>query len=115
MKVLGWVVLFVIGAVILTCVQSCFDTDTRPPRGPLPSMFESDAIIPSEYRTDTAELAELGGTLTRFIRAHGWRCDTISGLVPMTRRRGYFVKCNGFMYAYEVVDRGGNWTVTLDD
>ena len=114
MKVLGWVVLFVIGVVILTYVQSCFDTDTRPPSGPLPSMFESDAIMPSEYRTDTAELAKLGGILTRFIRAHGWRCDTISGLVPMSRRRGYSVWCNG-LYAYEVVDRGGNWTVTLDD
>ena len=115
MKVLGWLALIVIGAVILTYVQSCFDKQPpSEPLPPLPSMFEPDARMPSGYRTDTANLAKLGGNLIKLIRAHGWRCDTISGLVPMSRRRGYSVWCNG-LYAYEVVDRGGNWTVTLDD
>lgn len=102
--------IFIMLGIVAWAVVIIRDDDS--PQQPLPLPFESDARIPWN-RTD-ANLAPFGWNLIKLIRAYDWRCDTISGIVPMTRRRGYFVKCNGYMYAYEIVDRGGTWTVTLD-
>lgn len=90
------------------------DDDDPPPPKPLPSMFVSGARVSDELRQmDTAKLGSFASTLMRLIRAHGYRCNLISGLVPMVFTRGYHVGCDN-LYSYEIVDRGGNWTVTLD-
>ncbi|WP_439357885.1 hypothetical protein [Bradyrhizobium sp. DASA03007] len=47
------------------------------------------------------------------IRSNGWRCDSVSSLVPFVMSRGFTINCNHFRYAYELADRGGNWVATL--
>ena len=88
--------------------------DPPPPLPPLPSAFMSNANVSDELRRmDTAKLDSFARTLMRLIRTHGYRCNLISGLIPMVFTRGYNVYCD-HLYSYEIVDTGGNWTVTLD-
>jgi hypothetical protein len=47
------------------------------------------------------------------IRAKGWRCDSVSAMIPFIMSRGFSLTCNQFNYKYEIEDRGGNWEVTL--
>ncbi len=47
------------------------------------------------------------------IRAHGFRCDSVSGMVPFMFSTGYHVYCNQHRYSYEIEDRGGNWVARL--
>lgn len=44
----------------------------------------------------------------------GYRCDTISNIRPMITKRGVELICNKYAYTYEIEDRGGRWTVTVD-
>ena len=48
------------------------------------------------------------------IRARGWKCDSISALVPFLLSRGFSVTCNNSLYRYNFEDKGGNWEVSLD-
>ncbi|MBB6411902.1 hypothetical protein [Mesorhizobium sangaii] len=49
------------------------------------------------------------------IRANGWRCDSISAMLPFLMSRGFSVTCNHYSYTYNFEDKGGDWVVSLDD
>lgn len=68
--------------------------------------FEPDAVH-DRIETNTV------GALVQYIRIYGYRCDTVSAARPMVLQTGFVVYCNRYNYEYEVVDRGGNWVVTL--
>ena len=72
--------------------------------------IEKDAII---TKVDGMDLTKVIEPAVGMIRAHGWRCDSISAMRPFLMSRGFTVVCNGFSYEYEFEDRGGNWVVTL--
>ena len=48
------------------------------------------------------------------IAVKGWRCDSISSATPHLFSIGYNIYCNEFRYSYDIKDRGGTWTVTLN-
>lgn len=52
--------------------------------------------------------------LSAVIHLNGYKCDTISGIAPMSISYGFYVHCNQYRYSYEVEDRGGQWKVTLN-
>lgn len=68
---------------------------------------ESDAIM-----SKNAPLALIDPAVG-IIRANGWRCDSVSSLVPFVMSRGFSIVCNHFSYKYELEDRGGKWVATL--
>lgn len=47
------------------------------------------------------------------VRIHGWKCDTVSALLPFTASPGYTLRCNDRRYSYELRDRGGTWVAEL--
>jgi hypothetical protein len=52
--------------------------------------------------------------LAKAIQLSGYSCDTVSAVTPFAISRGYYVKCNGYIYSYEVEDKGGNIVVKVD-
>ncbi|RWE07684.1 MAG: hypothetical protein EOS23_26545 [Mesorhizobium sp.] len=72
--------------------------------------IEQDAIISDQF-PNPCGLAEAGANL---VRLHGWKCDSVSGLVPFITTRGFYLTCNYNSYRYEIEDRGGNWEVKLE-
>ena len=80
------------------------------------SIIESDAIISDKFSNmGKAKLEEVARATAGLIRVQGWRCDSISHLSEMVFSRGYNVACNRSRYSYDIVDRGGIPTVTIDD
>lgn len=70
--------------------------------------IESDAIMSESLSRGLIEPA------VTMIRAYGWKCDSISALVPFLMSRGFSVTCNHSRYRYNFEDEGGNWVVSLD-
>lgn len=68
---------------------------------------ESGALISKNISPEVIDPA------VRLIRAKGWRCDSVSSLVPFVMSRGFTINCNQYSYKYELEDRGGNWVATL--
>ena len=71
---------------------------------------KSDAII-SE---DIPNQQDLANAAANMIRAHGWKCDSISVMRLWLFSRRFRVVRNNYSYSYELKDRGGNWEVTID-
>lgn len=74
--------------------------------------FEADAIIDHSSGINFPSLVE---PAVGMIRASGWRCDSISAMLPFLIHRGFSVTCNHNRYTYNFEDKGGNWVVSLDD
>lgn len=53
-------------------------------------------------------------TVQAAVKNAGFRCDSLSGVVPHVFASGYRVTCNDHRYAYSIDDRGGRWVVTVD-
>jgi hypothetical protein len=49
----------------------------------------------------------------QLIRAHGWKCDSLSSTRFFAASVGFYMRCNQNSYEYEIADRGGNWEVKL--
>jgi hypothetical protein len=73
---------------------------------------QSIPVEPDAIMSKNAPLAVIDPAV-RIIRANGWRCDSVSSLVPFVMSRGFSIVCNHFSYKYELEDRGGNWVATL--
>lgn len=58
--------------------------------------------------------AEVRYAVQAAVKHAGYRCDTLSAVVPHVFVSGYRVTCNDFRYAYSIKDEGGRWTVSLD-
>jgi hypothetical protein len=51
----------------------------------------------------------------KLIAAFGYKCDKIDSIIQSSWDGNYSVACNGYLYMYEIKDKGGNWIVTLDN
>lgn len=70
--------------------------------------IESDAII-----SDRVTKKQINA-LVALVQLYGYRCDSVSSVVPFVWSYGFNVVCNRFRYDYDVEDKGGTWVVTLD-
>lgn len=53
--------------------------------------------------------------MVELTRNQGYRCDSVLVARKMAFERGFVLACNSGRYEYEIVDRGGNWTVRFVD
>ena len=72
-------------------------------------LLESSSNLESRFN-NTAFLTQMQST----IRRAGYKCDSFSSILEMNFSRGFTVRCNNYVYGYEIEDKGGNWVVTLD-
>ena len=49
------------------------------------------------------------------VRLNGYSCESVLIMSKMAFTRGYTLVCNRGRYEYEIVDKGGRWTVTYVD
>ena len=76
--------------------------------------IESTPIEPDA--TDRAKInVELSNVIASFIRDAGYRCDSVGLLYVERPGVHYWMSCNRFKYSYDVMDRGGHWTVRVKD
>ena len=71
--------------------------------------IEPDAVIHSELAQDFDLMSELA----HFVRASGYRCDSISALQPLPLSRGFKLVCNRFNYKYAIENNDGHSIVTV--
>jgi hypothetical protein len=69
---------------------------------------EPDAVIYSQF----AQNFELMSELAHFVRASGYRCDSISALDPVPG--GYKLICNRASYKYAIEEKNGRSIVTAE-
>jgi hypothetical protein len=70
--------------------------------------IEPDAVIYPQF----AQNFELMSELAHFVRASGYRCDSISALEPL--RGGFKLVCNQSNYKYAIKDKDGRSIVTVE-
>jgi len=73
--------------------------------------LEEDAVLTNGWTREHAQT--LANEASAIIRAHGFRCDTVSNIQRWVFSSGFDISCNGFRYEYELEDRGGRWTPSL--
>ena len=72
--------------------------------------IEPEAAIQPELQQDAAQMDELA----HFVRASGYRCDSISALRPLPTSNGFKLACNHSIYKYEIEDKGSSSIVTVE-
>ena len=72
--------------------------------------IEPEAAIQPELQQDAAQMDELA----HFVRASGYRCDSISALRPLPGSNGFKLACNHSTYKYEIEDKGSSSIVTVE-
>jgi hypothetical protein len=79
-------------------------------RASLSIPIEPDAVI----KLDSPQKSEIVTEYAHFVRASGYRCESISALAP--RPGGVTLVCNqsAFRYAIEAKDKDGRWIVTIE-
>jgi hypothetical protein len=79
-------------------------------RASLSVPIEPKAVI----KPDSPQNSELATEYAHFVRASGYRCDSVSSLAP--RPGGVILVCNqsAFRYAINDKDKDGRWIVTLE-
>jgi hypothetical protein len=70
--------------------------------------IEPEAAIYPQF----AQNVELMSELVHFVRASGYRCDSISALAP--RPAGFTLVCNRSNYKYAIVEKDGRSIVTAE-
>jgi hypothetical protein len=75
----------------------------------LSAPIEPNAVIYAgdQQNVDLSELAH-------YVRASGYRCDSISALQPLQSSHGYRLVCNGFSFKYAIEDKDDRTTVALE-
>ncbi|MDE0152947.1 MAG: hypothetical protein OXN23_03650 [Gammaproteobacteria bacterium] len=71
----------------------------------------------SRYAKDDPECLtriQIAFRMRNLIKSAGYRCDTITTIIPFVIDRGFNVYCMGHRYSYEVEDKGGRWHVEVD-
>lgn len=53
--------------------------------------------------------------LVKFVKAHGNTCDSVSAASDNMFSRGFTLKCNGFRYEYQILDKGGKWYLQVEN
>lgn len=72
--------------------------------------IEPDAAIYPKLQQD----ADLMTELAHFVRASGYRCDSISALQPGSDAHGFKLACNRSAYKYAIEGKDGRWSVTVE-
>jgi hypothetical protein len=72
--------------------------------------IEPDAVIYPKLSQDF----ELMSELAHFVRASGYRCDSISALEPLPPSRGFKLACNRSNYKYAIENKDGRSIVTAE-
>lgn len=72
--------------------------------------IEPDAVINPKFREDTDLMSELA----HFVRASGYRCDSISALHPRSDSHGFQLVCDRSAYKYAIENKDGRWNVTVE-
>jgi hypothetical protein len=49
-----------------------------------------------------------------YVRASGYRCDSISALQQLASSNGFKLACDRLTHKYEIEDKGGHWVVTVE-
>lgn len=57
--------------------------------------------------------SDFKNTTKALIVASGYSCSSIDHISEHNFSYGYSVTCNNYRYSYEIVDRGGNWVVSV--
>jgi hypothetical protein len=84
---------------------------TPPPERPRPLVpVEPNAVIYAELNDNFELMTEL----THYVRASGYRCDSISALAPLPYARGFKFVCNHFSYKYAIEEKAGRSIVTVE-
>jgi len=73
--------------------------------------LEEGALYTNDWTHSHAQT--LADSASALIRVSGYRCDSVSSIQRWVFSEGFSVVCNDFRYKYEIEDRGGRWTVTL--
>jgi hypothetical protein len=71
---------------------------------------EPGADIDSTLKDETKLISGLVG----LVRAHGYRCDTISAVKTFSTSKGFKLACDRFGDKYDIKDRDGQLVVTVD-
>lgn len=82
---------------------------------------ERGAHIPIDADADAQDSAGVGEEITgkqidaavAIVRQHGYRCDSVTGMLPFVFSVRFTLICNDHRYKYELADKGGNWVVTV--
>lgn len=53
-------------------------------------------------------------TLVKFVKAHGYKCDSVSSASDNVFSKGYTLICNKYNYTYKILDSGGTWSVKVE-
>jgi hypothetical protein len=72
--------------------------------------IEPDASISPKLAQDSDQMTEFA----HFVRASGYRCDSISGLRPLQTSQGFKLACNHSAYKYDIQDKEGRSIVTVE-
>jgi hypothetical protein len=78
-------------------------------RDALSAQVEPNAVIYAGVQQNV-DLSEL----VHFVRASGYRCDSISALQPLQSSHGYRLVCNGFSFKYAIEEQDNRLTVALE-
>ena len=80
--------------------------------------IEPNAVISDTLRKRKGDVVLLNALdyMSSLVRMNGWRCDSVSAVRPyiFSSKDGYVLTCNHFKYGYDIEDKGGNWTATLE-
>jgi hypothetical protein len=72
--------------------------------------IEPDAAISPKLSQDSDQMDEFA----HFVRASGYRCDSISALRRLPASQGFKLVCNHSAYKYEIEDKAGRSIVTVE-
>ena len=52
--------------------------------------------------------------LVKFVKAHGYTCDSVSSASDNVFSKGFTLICNQYNYKYSILDKGGKWFLKVD-
>jgi hypothetical protein len=80
------------------------------PRAAAVVPIEPNAVIYPELRQEYDLMSELA----HYVRASGYRCESISALQRLTYMQGFKLVCNHFNYKYVIEQKDGRSTVAVE-
>jgi hypothetical protein len=89
-----------------------------PPPPPVPQHQRAAAAVPvepdAEIYPELKQDADKVNELAHFVRASGYRCDSVSALHPHPASHGFKLACNHSAYKYAIEDKAGRSIVTVE-
>jgi hypothetical protein len=72
--------------------------------------IEPDAVIDDTLKDETKLISGLVGLVKR----HGYQCNTISAVKPISTSNGFKLACDHLRYKFDIKDEGGRWIITVE-